>query len=50
MSEHLGYDKGEPTTQAHGNARNGTTSKTVDSSGWVPSRPVAPRDLHPAPG
>ena len=33
MSEHLGYDKGEPTTQARGNARNGTTSKTVDSSG-----------------
>ena len=50
LTEHLGYDKGEPTTQARGNARNGTTSKTVDSSGWVPSRPVAPRDLHPAPG
>ena len=31
MSEHLGYDKGEPTTQARGNARNGTTSKMVDS-------------------
>ena len=31
MSEHLGYDRGEPTTQARGNARNGTTSKTVDS-------------------
>ena len=31
LSEHLGYDKGEPTTQARGNARNGTTSKTVDS-------------------
>ena len=31
MSEHLGYDRGEPTSQARGNARNGTTSKTVDS-------------------
>ena len=31
LSEHLGYDKGEPTSQARGNARNGTTSKTVDS-------------------
>ena len=31
LSEHLGYDKGEPTTQARGNARNGTTSKMVDS-------------------
>ena len=31
MSEHLGYDKGEPTSQARGNARNGTTSKMVDS-------------------
>ena len=50
LSEHLGYDEGEPPSQARGDARNGTTSKTVDSSGWVPSRPVAPRDLHPAPG
>ena len=31
MSEHLGYDKGEPTSQARSNARNGTTPKTVDS-------------------
>ena len=31
LSEHLGYDRGEPTSQARGNARNGTTSKTVDS-------------------
>ena len=38
LSEHLGYDKGEPTTQARGNARNGPTSKTVDSSGWGPLR------------
>ena len=29
LTEHLGYDKGEPTTQARGNARNGTTSKMV---------------------
>ena len=27
LTEHLGYDKGEPTSQARGNARNGTTSK-----------------------
>ena len=44
LTEHLGYDKGEPTSQARGNARNGTTSKMVDSSGWGPSRPVVPRD------
>ena len=54
LSEHLGYDKGEPTTQARGNARNGTTSKTVDSSGWGPfetcGAPGPGRDLHPAPG
>ena len=31
MSEHLGYEKGEPTSQARSNARNGTTPKTVDS-------------------
>ena len=31
LTEHLGYDKSEPTTQARGNARNGTTSKIVDS-------------------
>ena len=44
LTEHLGYDKGEPTTQARGNTRNGTTSKTADSSGWGPLRPVVPRD------
>ena len=44
LTEHLGYDKDEPTTQARGNTRNGTTSKTVDSSGWGPLRPVVPRD------
>lgn len=31
LDDHLGYDKGEPTTMARGNARNGTTSKTIDS-------------------
>ena len=44
LTEHLGYEKGEPTSQARSNARNGTTPKTVDSSGWGPSRPVVPRD------
>ena len=53
LSEHLGYEKGEPTSQARSNARNGTTPKTVDSE-------VGPfetcgasgpgRDLHAAPG
>ena len=53
LSEHLGYDKGEPTTQARGNARNGTTSKTVDSEVGpfeTCSAPEPGRDLHPAPG
>ena len=31
LTEHLGYEKGEPTTSARGNARNGTTTKTIDS-------------------
>ena len=31
LDDHLGYDKGEPTTVARGNARNGTTPKTIDS-------------------
>lgn len=31
LTEHLGYEKGEPTSQARSNARNGTTPKTVDS-------------------
>ena len=53
LTEHLGYEKGEPTSQARSNARNGTTPKTVDSQ-------VGPfetcgasgpgRDLHAAPG
>jgi len=33
LSEHLGYDKGEPITQAHGSTRSGNTSKTVDPPG-----------------
>ena len=42
LTEHLGYEKGEPTTSARGNARNGTTTKTIDSPGgplrdqWCP--------------
>lgn len=31
LTEHLGYEKGEPTSVARGNARNGTTTKTIDS-------------------
>ena len=30
---HLGYVKGEPTAVARGNARNGTTTKTISSPG-----------------
>ena len=44
LSEHLGYDKGEPTAQARGNARNGTTPKDGGLARWGPSRPVVPRD------
>lgn len=56
LTEHLGYEKGEPTTSARGNARNGTTTKTIDSevgpfeievprdrAGSFTPRPVAPR-------
>lgn len=53
LTEHLGYDKGESTAQARGNARNGTTPKTVDSEvGPFETRgPLGPgRDLHAAPG
>ena len=52
-TEHLGYDRGEPTSQARGNARNGTTSKTVDSEVGPFETCGAPgpgRDLYPAPG
>ena len=55
LTEHLGYEKGEPTTSARGNARNGTTTKTIDSevgpfeievprdrAGSFTPRPVAP--------
>ena len=44
LSEHLGYDKGEPTAQARGNARNGTTPKDGGLVRWGPSRPLVPRD------
>ena len=53
MSEHLGYEKGEPTSQARSNARNGTTPKTVDSvvGPFETCGASGPgRDLHAAPG
>ena len=31
LSEHLGYEKGQPSAQARSNTRNGTTKKTVIS-------------------
>ncbi|RAX22589.1 hypothetical protein DRB07_07930 [Actinomyces sp. Z3] len=36
--------KGQHTTAARENARNGTTTKTIDSPGGSRSRPVVPRD------
>ena len=53
LTEHLGYEKGEPTTSARGNARNGTTTKTIDSPGgplrdqWCPG--TGPARLTPRP-
>ena len=31
LTDHLGYEKGEPAPVARGNARNGTSSKVIDS-------------------
>lgn len=44
MSEHLGYDKGDPAGRNRGNSRNGRRSKTVvtDNAGAV--QVVVPRD------
>src|SRR6476660_7924850 len=44
MSEHLGYDKGDPSGRNRGNSRNGKRSKTVitDSAGAV--QVEVPRD------
>ena len=44
LTEHLGYEKGEPTTSARGNARNGTTTKTIDSEVGPFETRGAPRD------
>ena len=52
-AEHLGYEKGEPTTSARGNARNGTTTKTIDSEVGPFETSGAPgpgRLVHAAPG
>ena len=29
LSEHLGYEKGDPAGRGSGNSRNGTSSKTI---------------------
>ena len=53
LTEHLGYEKGEPTTSARGNARNGTTTKTIDSEVGPFETSGAPgpgRLVHAAPG
>lgn len=31
LTDHLGYEKGEPTKVARGNARHGMTTKMIDS-------------------
>lgn len=38
LTDHLGYDKGEPTLVARGNACNGTSTKMIDSHRWVALR------------
>ena len=53
LTKHLGYEKGEPTTSARGNARNGTTTKTIDSEVGPFETSGAPgpgRLVHAAPG
>ena len=53
LSEHLGYEKGQTSTRARSNTRNGTTKKTVISEVGAFEIEV-PRDrgrlLHPTPG
>src|SRR4051794_24133444 len=34
LTEHLGYEKGDPTGRGKGNSRNGTSSKTLLTRGW----------------
>ena len=44
MSEHLGYDKGDPEGRNRGNSRNGRRSKTVVTDNAGPVEIVVPRD------
>ncbi|SDN25962.1 Transposase, Mutator family [Actinomyces ruminicola] len=53
LTDHLGYEKGEPAKAARGNARNGTTTKTIDSEvgSFETCGPPGPgRELHAPPG
>lgn len=53
LTDHSGYEKGEPTPVARGNARNGTTTKTIDSeAGSFETRgpPRPRRHVHAPPG
>jgi putative transposase len=34
LTEHLGYQKGDPDGRRTGNSRNGTSAKTVLTEGW----------------
>ena len=43
LTDHLGYDKGDPAGRGRGNSRNGTTPKTVASE-VGPVRLDQPRD------
>lgn len=44
MTEHLGYDRHDPTGRGSGNSRNGTRSKTVLTDNVGPVRIEVPRD------
>jgi transposase-like protein len=44
MTEHLGYDKHDPTGRGSGNSRNGTRSKTVLTDNVGPLTIEVPRD------
>jgi putative transposase len=42
LTEHLGYEKGDPDGRGSGNSRNGSSSKTIltQTIGHSPSRPA----------
>lgn len=44
LTEHLGYEKGEPTTSARGKRPWAGPRPRPSTPRWAPSRPVVPRD------